>query len=124
MFVRLVAFIKKPVIVIAALNVATVAAITVAWNSAGFQEVRAAGTRTSSTSYARVYSGRSCTAAPGRLTQSPLQLKARAERVFRKEHAEPRVGGQFLIALSMALGFRNYERVEALLNQYDCGNTL
>lgn len=118
MFFQWVSAYKKPVLIIAALNVSTVAAITLAWNSSGFQEVRAA-------SHPREFQTAShCSVPRGYAKPSAFELKTRAERVFRQEKAQPTADGKFLMALSMALGFRHYERVEALLNQYECGHTL
>lgn len=107
---------KKPFLIIAALNVSTVAAITVAWNSTSFQQARAA--------QPQELAAPRCSGPSGYAHPSAFELKARAERVFRRERTQPTADGKFLMALSMALGFRHYERVEALLNQYECGRTL
>lgn len=55
---------------------------------------------------------------------TPLELKERAERVFEIEHGKTAQDRSFLLALSTALRFQEYDRVEELLNQYECGRRI
>ena len=57
-------------------------------------------------------------------TQQTVQLKARAVRVFEAEHQERTVEYGFLVALSNAIKFQQFERVEQLLNQYESGHKI
>lgn len=55
---------------------------------------------------------------------SPVQLKARAARLFEAERRQRTMDYGYLVALSSALKFQQYTRVEELLKQYDSKRTL
>lgn len=123
---RVLAAYKKPVLVIATLNIAALSMIAMVWQGGHWQENAGMPLASQRTSYLSGFAKSSCTPSSigAHATQSPIELKVRAERVFRTERVQPKADGKFLIALSMALGFKQFARVEALLNQYDCGHTL
>lgn len=122
---RTLALYKKPVLIISALNLTALSMIAMVWQGGHWQETAGAPSAVHRQSYS---SRAKLNCAPSTIqaepVQSTIELKVRAEKVFRTERVQPKADGKFLIALSMALGFKQYARVEALLNQYDCGHTL
>lgn len=62
--------------------------------------------------------------ANGPPTRSTVELKAHAARVFEAEKAKETRDTPFLAALSIALRFQEFARVEQLLIQYDCAQRI
>ena len=109
---------RKPALVIASLNVAVVGLITLAWSASGGSLGLPASAE------AQTVQSR-CQPSGARLGHlSPLQLRARVARVLEKEKENRTVEYGFLVALASAVRFSQFERVEELLLEYECGRTL
>lgn len=126
MLIRVLGAYKKPLLYISALNAATISLIALGLHAEGWsgaEGARAHPPLPVVSQNLQNHCGQSADA-DREPTAGPVELKSRAAKIFENERIRPQVGAGYLIALSTALKFQLYGRVEHLLNEYECQRTL
>ncbi len=101
---------RKPVLVICALNLTALSLIALSWPAPVSSRVSAQPA--------------SCNVTRTGNTPSVVQLKVRAVKIFEAQRNVRSTSDAYLAALSEAVSASSWEKVGALLNEYDCGRTL
>lgn len=101
---------RRPVAIICALNLAALSLIALSWPARDSAQAQARPAQ--------------CDVPNASEHPTAVQLKVRAAKIFEAQRSGHSLSEGYLTALSTAVDSSSWEKVEALLNEYDCGRTL